>query len=300
MNGTRSAAARKGSSFGPGPRRGTDPEGGERSAWKGLCGPSGLGLDHSRIPEVQKMVRRGGDGGRGRGQGQGQRVRAVTASAALPRAQALQPFIPPLPRLPASLPTTLCPRCPPTCPATKQPYRCHNRAPGRRCTACWAPWRCAPPTPSPSASSPRRCATRCCRCWSGSRSWGLTSSRASGGASTSLVSGMCVRRPARLFLPVPWGNFPCQLPAHLACLLACLPRCAAGFAWVYTHLVCAPAATAAPRLLPRPCSVPRACQDGGPGRQRLQPRAQDGGCMLLSCTLLQAPFLPTHSSLPLV
>lgn len=48
-------AGRRGSSFG-GPRRGTDPEGGERSAWKGLCGPSGLNLDHSRIPDIQRTV----------------------------------------------------------------------------------------------------------------------------------------------------------------------------------------------------------------------------------------------------
>ncbi|KAL4856994.1 Protein Trigalactosyldiacylglycerol 1 [Chlorella vulgaris] len=47
---------RGGSSFGRGPRRGTDPEGGEMSAWKGLCGPSGLGLDHSRIPYIQEAV----------------------------------------------------------------------------------------------------------------------------------------------------------------------------------------------------------------------------------------------------
>ncbi|PRW33620.1 hypothetical protein C2E21_7631 [Chlorella sorokiniana] len=57
MNGTSARAARRGgSSFGTGPRRGTDPEGGERSAWKGLCGPSGLNLDHSRIPDIQKVV----------------------------------------------------------------------------------------------------------------------------------------------------------------------------------------------------------------------------------------------------
>ncbi|KAL4435440.1 hypothetical protein ABPG77_006202 [Micractinium sp. CCAP 211/92] len=59
MNGSARATAparRGGSSFGPGPRRGTDPEGGERSAWKGLTGPSGLNLDHSRIPDVQKKV----------------------------------------------------------------------------------------------------------------------------------------------------------------------------------------------------------------------------------------------------
>ncbi|KAL4419804.1 hypothetical protein ABPG75_006902 [Micractinium tetrahymenae] len=59
MNGSAratAAARRGGSSFGPGPRRGTDPEGGERSAWKGLTGPSGLNLDHSRIPDIQKKV----------------------------------------------------------------------------------------------------------------------------------------------------------------------------------------------------------------------------------------------------
>lgn len=42
MDGSNAQAVRRGgSSFGPGPRRGRDPEGGERSAWKGLCGPSG-------------------------------------------------------------------------------------------------------------------------------------------------------------------------------------------------------------------------------------------------------------------
>lgn len=38
-------------------RKGTDPEGGERSAWKGFVGPSGLGLDHSLIPSIEKKVR---------------------------------------------------------------------------------------------------------------------------------------------------------------------------------------------------------------------------------------------------
>lgn len=42
-------AGRRGSSFG-GPRRGTDPEGGERSAWKGLCGPSGV-QPHARLAQ---------------------------------------------------------------------------------------------------------------------------------------------------------------------------------------------------------------------------------------------------------
>lgn len=38
-------------------RKGTDPEGGERSAWKGFVGPSGLGLDHALIPSIEKKVR---------------------------------------------------------------------------------------------------------------------------------------------------------------------------------------------------------------------------------------------------